>query len=79
MSAVAGRAAEPTYLPFPESEPGELDAGGAAALVARSLPGYHALLVGCGAGPGARDKGAGQAAAVLRRAAAADRRGCRRP
>ena len=50
LAAVAGRAAEPTYLPLPESEPGELDAGGAAALIARSLPGYHALLVGCGLG-----------------------------
>ncbi len=50
VAAVAGRAAEPTYLPLPESEPGELDAGGAAALIARSLPGYHALLVGCGLG-----------------------------
>ena len=50
VAAVAGRAAEPTYLPHPESEPGELDAGAASALIARSLPGYHALLVGCGLG-----------------------------
>ena len=50
LAAVAGRAAEPTYLPLPESEPGELDAGAAEALISRSLPGYDALLVGCGLG-----------------------------
>ena len=50
LAAVAGRATEPTYLPLPESEPGEIDAGGAAALISRSLPGYDALLVGCGLG-----------------------------
>lgn len=50
LAAVAGRVAEPTYLPLPESEPGELHAGAAAALITRSLPGYDALLVGCGLG-----------------------------
>ena len=50
LSAVAGRVAEPTYLPLPESGPGELDAGAAAALIARSLSSYDALLVGCGLG-----------------------------
>ena len=50
LSAVAGKVSEPTYLPLPESEPGEVDAGAAAALIARSLPNYDALLVGCGLG-----------------------------
>ncbi len=56
VSAVAGRAAEPTYLPLPESEPGELDAGAAAALIAGRLENYDALLIGCGLGqsPGAK-------------------------
>ncbi|MBM3945352.1 MAG: NAD(P)H-hydrate dehydratase, partial [SAR202 cluster bacterium] len=48
-AAVASRAAEPTYLPLPESAPGELKAD-AASQVLEALSGYDALLVGCGVG-----------------------------
>ena len=49
-AAVAAKATEPTYLPLPESTLGELDPRASQALIARSLDGYDALLVGCGLG-----------------------------
>ena len=49
-ASVAAKASEPTYLPLPESAPGELDPGASGALIDRSLVGYDALLVGCGLG-----------------------------
>lgn len=49
QTAVAARAAEPTYLPLPESSPGALSPQ-ASELIIESLPNYDALLVGCGLG-----------------------------
>jgi NAD(P)H-hydrate epimerase len=56
QAAVAAKATEPTYLPLPESRSGGLDSEAAGALIARSMDGYDALLVGCGLGqtPGTR-------------------------
>ena len=50
QAAVASKASEPTYLPLPESRSGGLDSEAAGALIARSMDGYDALLVGCGLG-----------------------------
>ena len=49
QTAVAARAAEPTYLPLTESSPGVVspDAG---PLLLDNLAGYSALLIGCGIG-----------------------------
>ena len=47
--AVAGKAAEPTYVPLPESSPGVVSPE-AASLIFENLDGYDALLVGCGIG-----------------------------
>ena len=54
--AVASRAAEPTYLPLPESSPGVVSPD-AAPLILDNLAGYDALLIGCGIGqaPTTRD------------------------
>ena len=49
-ASVSAKASEPTYLPLPESAPGELDPGASGTLIDRSLGGYDALLVGCGLG-----------------------------
>ena len=49
QSAVAARAAEPTYLPLSESSPGVLSPE-AAEQIAETLPDYDSLLVGCGLG-----------------------------
>ena len=55
VPAIAARAAEPTFLPLPESSPGVVsdDASG---LILDRMDGYDALLVGCGMGnePGTR-------------------------
>jgi ADP-dependent NAD(P)H-hydrate dehydratase / NAD(P)H-hydrate epimerase len=51
-SIMAGRLAEPTWLPLPEgeaSEEGAIDQR-AAPVVREALPGYDALLLGCGLG-----------------------------
>jgi NAD(P)H-hydrate epimerase len=50
QAAVAAKATEPTYLPLPESSPGQLDPRGSEALITESLDRYGALLVGCGLG-----------------------------
>ena len=49
IPAVAAKAAEPTYLPLPESSPGVVTPE-AAAMILDSLSGYDALLIGCGLG-----------------------------
>ena len=49
QAAVASRAAEPTYLPLPESSPGVISAD-AVSLILDNLAGYDALLIGCGIG-----------------------------
>ena len=48
-AAVAARAAEPTYLPLPESSPGAPSAE-AADVILDNLAGYSSLLIGCGLG-----------------------------
>ena len=55
VPAIAARAAEPTFLPLPESSPG-LVSDDALSLVLDRMDGYDALLVGCGMGnePGTR-------------------------
>lgn len=55
-ATVAAKASEPTYMPLPESAPGELDPGASGALIAGSLGGYDALLVGCGLGQASTTK-----------------------
>ena len=50
QAVVAAKATEPTYLPLPESRSGGLDSEAAGALIARSMDGYDALLLGCGLG-----------------------------
>ncbi len=47
--AVASKAAEPTYLPLPESSPG-VPSPDAADLILEKAGGYESLLVGCGMG-----------------------------
>ena len=49
VSSVASKATEPTFVPLPESAPG-VPAPDAVDVVLESLPGYSALLVGCGLG-----------------------------
>jgi hydroxyethylthiazole kinase-like uncharacterized protein yjeF len=49
QAAVAARAVEPTYLPLPESSPGVVSPEAINSIV-EALPGYNALLVGCGLG-----------------------------
>ena len=55
-TAVASLAAEPTYLPLPESSPGVV-ATDATSVILEALDGYDALAVGCGIGqaPGAKE------------------------
>ena len=48
-ASAAARAAEPTYLPLPESAPG-IPAAESGALILDSLDQYDALLIGCGLG-----------------------------
>jgi ADP-dependent NAD(P)H-hydrate dehydratase / NAD(P)H-hydrate epimerase len=47
--AIATAAPHVTYLPMPETRDGGIDSGGANEILA-ALPGYSALLVGCGLG-----------------------------
>ena len=49
QTAVAAKAVEPIYLPLAESSPGVLSQVAADQIIER-LPGYDALLVGCGVG-----------------------------
>ena len=49
QTAIAAKAAEPTYIPLPESSPGVVSPGAANHILQR-LPGYDSLLVGCGMG-----------------------------
>ena len=49
QAAVAAKVTEPTYLPLPESSPGEA-APEAARQIADRLEGYDSVLVGCGLG-----------------------------
>ncbi|MBI3744618.1 MAG: NAD(P)H-hydrate dehydratase, partial [Chloroflexi bacterium] len=55
VPVVASRIAEVTYLPLPESAPGEVNGAEGARLAHQALPNYDALLIGCGVGqkPGA--------------------------
>jgi NAD(P)H-hydrate epimerase len=47
--AIATAAPHVTYLPMPETRDGGIDSGGTSEILA-ALPGYYALLVGCGLG-----------------------------
>ena len=50
QSAVAARAAEPTYMPLPESSPGVAAPKESASLIFESLADFDAMLLGCGLG-----------------------------
>ena len=56
ISSLAAKAIEPTYLPLPEASPGVVSPE-AASLILESLPGYDALLVGCGMGQAPATRG----------------------
>ena len=50
---IASKAAEPTYLPLPESLPGVVAPERAASVILDNLDGYDSLLIGCGLGQAA--------------------------